>query len=319
MLRTPDGPCDSLYLCPHGDDVLLACAARLLTEVRSGARVVMQVLFGGPEAESAWKAAVSGFPELCSVDVTYAAMSAASTRDPHYSEFSSLLGEHREADQAALGRAVEVLNDLRFRLRPQHVYIPLGLGGHVDHRLCYEAGLRVFESGEGRNVFLYEERPEAFVPGAARLRLAQLGAWLPPAAVPAVENAGGARQLLRYFHLPAQQRGDVRRWGERVSGARAIARAWSEVSAWQPQRGLGPRLQPIIHAVDGELASAASAIAASVPMRKIRRSAERRLRELGLKYGARLGEARLCERYWLLLPHREGERSPLAPGRTHTV
>jgi LmbE family N-acetylglucosaminyl deacetylase len=31
------------------------------------------------------------------------------------------------------------------RLEPQKVYFPLGIGGHVDHQLCREAGLRLLE------------------------------------------------------------------------------------------------------------------------------------------------------------------------------
>ena len=34
------------------------------------------------------------------------------------------------------------------RLEPQSIYLPLGIGGHVDHQLCREAGLRML--GEGR-------------------------------------------------------------------------------------------------------------------------------------------------------------------------
>ena len=29
------------------------------------------------------------------------------------------------------------------RLEPQKVYLPLGIGGHVDHQLCREVGLRL--------------------------------------------------------------------------------------------------------------------------------------------------------------------------------
>jgi len=53
-----------------------------------------------------------------------------------------------EGDEALLGRPLEddeaPLDMLRreiMRLEPQQVYFPLGVGGHVDHRLCREAAL----------------------------------------------------------------------------------------------------------------------------------------------------------------------------------
>lgn len=53
-----------------------------------------------------------------------------------------------EGDEVLLGRPFEEdeppIDTLRreiLRLEPQQVYFPLGVGGHVDHRLCRDAGL----------------------------------------------------------------------------------------------------------------------------------------------------------------------------------
>ncbi len=53
-----------------------------------------------------------------------------------------------EGDEALLGYPFEddepptdILRREILRLEPQHVYFPLGVGGHVDHRLCRDAGL----------------------------------------------------------------------------------------------------------------------------------------------------------------------------------
>ena len=53
-----------------------------------------------------------------------------------------------EGDEQLLGRPyaddeppTEVLRREIMRLEPQQVYFPLGVGGHVDHRLCRDAGL----------------------------------------------------------------------------------------------------------------------------------------------------------------------------------
>ena len=33
------------------------------------------------------------------------------------------------------------------RLEPQKVYFPLGVGGHVDHQLCRDVGIRLLTEG----------------------------------------------------------------------------------------------------------------------------------------------------------------------------
>lgn len=60
-----------------------------------------------------------------------------------------------EGDEAVLGRPfeddeppVDLLRREIVRLEPQQVYFPLGIGGHVDHRLCRDAALALLEDVE---------------------------------------------------------------------------------------------------------------------------------------------------------------------------
>jgi len=41
----------------------------------------------------------------------------------------------------------ELLRQEIARLEPQKVYLPLGVGGHVDHQLCREVGIRLLQEG----------------------------------------------------------------------------------------------------------------------------------------------------------------------------
>jgi LmbE family N-acetylglucosaminyl deacetylase len=54
-----------------------------------------------------------------------------------YEGDAALLGEPAHDD----GLPLEILRREILRLEPQHVYLPAGVGGHVDHRLCRDAGL----------------------------------------------------------------------------------------------------------------------------------------------------------------------------------
>jgi LmbE family N-acetylglucosaminyl deacetylase len=58
-----------------------------------------------------------------------------------YEGDAELLGSPRDDDDAPFA----VLREEIARLEPQRVYFPLGVGGHVDHQLCREVGLRLLE------------------------------------------------------------------------------------------------------------------------------------------------------------------------------
>jgi LmbE family N-acetylglucosaminyl deacetylase len=84
-----------------------------------------------------------------------------------YEDDEQLLAAPRADDQAPF----DLLRQEIVRLEPQKVYLPLGVGGHVDHRLCREAGLQLL--GESRRwvmpgpeyagtVVFYEDFPYAW-------------------------------------------------------------------------------------------------------------------------------------------------------------
>jgi LmbE family N-acetylglucosaminyl deacetylase len=56
-----------------------------------------------------------------------------------YSGDEELLGSPREDDPVPY----EILLREIVRLEPQRIYVPLGIGGHVDHQLAREAGIRL--------------------------------------------------------------------------------------------------------------------------------------------------------------------------------
>ncbi|HET8646447.1 MAG TPA: PIG-L family deacetylase, partial [Vicinamibacteria bacterium] len=176
-------PFDSLYVSPAAGDVALSCAGRLVRACAAGERVLVVTLFAGPGAGGAGAARTGALERL---GVVHHALDLpdARTRAREQSAGNALLRKRGPLDDDVIHRATDVLIDLAHRARARDVYLPLAVGGHFDHRLAHEAARAAFDPS-GRNVFLYEERPEAFVPGAVRVRLSQLGARLPPAAVDA--------------------------------------------------------------------------------------------------------------------------------------
>jgi LmbE family N-acetylglucosaminyl deacetylase len=156
----------------------------------------------------------------------------------HYEGDGELLGEPHEDDAAPY----EALRREIVRLEPQKVYFPLAVGGHVDHRLCRDVGVRLLN--EGRRwvmpgpdyagiVTFYEDFPYAW--WQAFNRLEDLPgdplAAIPPsiAIAPQYADVGDqlerkitgiglyASQLERLFEDRRQMADTVRAFGTRVA------------------------------------------------------------------------------------------------------
>ena len=285
---------DSLFVAPHGDDVALACPARVCGVAESGRRALVLALFEpvGSDANAA-----RAVREL-RADYAAAGLVAVSERPTE---------EAASRQDAALDEAARFLAVIGPRVQPLHVYAPLGLGGSTEHRLAYEASLRAFAGEAGRNLFLYEERPEAFVPGAVRTRLALLGARLPPGAAKAAERANPLRHLWRIGE-PERLRGEASGIGERFA---ARAEAWRRhrlAAPWNPLRALGPRLHPVVHVADEEArARAQAAVQLLLPKdRKGRSRAAERFNARATASAKKLGGVYHAERFWLVLPSSDG-------------
>lgn len=287
--------CDSLYVSPAAGDVALSCAGRLVHERAAGQRVTVVTLFAGPGAGGLGAARTAALEGLGAAHFALE-LPDARTRADGSSAGDALLRTRGPLDDDVLHRAADMLTDLAHRTRARQVYVPLAVGGHFDHRLAHEAARAAFDPS-GRNVFLYEERPEAFVPAAVRVRLGQLGARLPPAAV----DAPGPRDLsgyVRRFHLGPRFRGtESGAWG-RARWAWTALREWRRGRSWHPLRALGPRLQPVTYATE----------AAHVPrVRELEGEWDERLAPLARRYTQSLSDAAHAERYWLLLPARSAD------------
>ena len=301
------GRYDALYVSPHADDAALSCTSRMLGERARGQRVLVLVLFESEAGPAVTELLARG------ADVSLAGIAPAARRHEG-APFRSIGFERSGEDALAFETVARVFADAAPRVKARQVYVPLGVGGHIDHRLAHEAALQVLVDEPGRNLFLYEERPEAFAPGAVRVRLGLVAARLPPGAKDAAERAGLARYLLRVNAAPSG-RGDIRDWADRFGSFGAAAGEWRSARAWNPQKAFGPRLQPIVHPAEAGVAPLAEDLWASlVPTRGSRPRAAERFRRAALAYARKVaGDAGndYVERYWLVLPSLPGATQPV--------
>lgn len=160
-----------LYVSPHLDDVALSCAGHVLEDVERGDRVVIATVFSDGDGYAARRREDDRAMAILGAEPIHLGLRDAPYRYGLAPSFRVLLIERQpretEDEDAVAGRIAE----LACSLRAQQVLLPLGVGGHVDHRLTFLAHRRL--AGDVR---FYEDRPYATVTHAVRLRLAEIRA-----------------------------------------------------------------------------------------------------------------------------------------------
>ncbi len=290
---------DVVYLSPHAETAALSCAGGMLANRERGKRVLIVTLFGG-EADVA--PAGAGPTARIGADRLAIGLPEARLRNPaHGRSETSLFGRLPEDDEV-LAHLCHWLGEMGRRIQPRHVYAPLGVFGHVDHRLAHEAASATFETGAGRDVFFYEERPWALRKGTVRVRLAQLGARLPPAVTAPLDGGGLLPLLTGVLADPFVGRHHASVW-DALRCAGRLARQWREARSWRPHKAFGLRLQPVLQEMSEAavrlIGDGCQDLPGASPF-----GTRARLETLARRHAGSLGCAGPTERYWLRLPDR---------------
>jgi LmbE family N-acetylglucosaminyl deacetylase len=290
-------PCEALYLSPHVETSACSCAGGMLAHLSRGKRVLVVTLFG---AEEGGAQAETGPTARLGADRLDLGLPEARLRSAAHSRGESALFDCRPEDEEVLAHVNDRLVELRRRAQPRHVYAPLGVFGHIDHRLAHEASRAAFEPCAERDVFFYEERPWGFRRGAVRVRLAQLGARLPPAVTTSQDGGGLLSLVVGKLVDPFARRHTQGVW-DAVRCAVRVFRLWKETRAWRPHRAFGLRVQPVLQEMPEAalriLGEACEDLPGGSPF-----GSRKRLGQLAGRHARRLGCASPVERYWLRLP-----------------
>ncbi|MNX05905.1 2'-N-acetylparomamine deacetylase [compost metagenome] len=210
----------TICLSPHLDDAVLSLGATLAETRLAGGSVLVLNLFSastenfrsGPLSFRARALAPERQAEEANamahlgVEHQNLGLLDAPFRDRRYRAYARLLGpvpSWEQCDQEALER-VRAIAQERGATR---ILAPLGVGGHVDHRLTYRVGKALEAEFE---VGYYEDLPYALVPFALSRRLRELGVPLPGRTPSVAEVVRAVRAYYArhpvYLARPAWQR-----------------------------------------------------------------------------------------------------------------
>jgi LmbE family N-acetylglucosaminyl deacetylase len=160
-----------LYISPHLDDVALSCAGGLLERLRAGDRVVVCSVFTRTtRAAVDRRRAAEDTRALTGIgaEVVHLGFVDAPAREHVTPSFRSLVLD-ASVDAALVRDVAAGVRGVVDRLRPREVWLPVAIGGHVDHRTVFAA-----RGAAGRSARFYEDRPYAFVPALRTLRRREL-------------------------------------------------------------------------------------------------------------------------------------------------
>ncbi|MDX1616015.1 MAG: PIG-L family deacetylase [Candidatus Promineifilaceae bacterium] len=181
------GAYDAVYLAPHLDDVALSCGALVYEQTQAGQQVLIVSLMAGDPPQEAvslhaqrlhtrWQLAANVAAARRAEDRAACAVLGADHLHwqlpdciyrhnpddgrPLYPSDAALFGTVHPAEKTLIDEIAARLG----RLPPhERLYVPLGVGGHVDHRLTRAAAEKQFDT---RSLTYYEEYPYILQPEA---------------------------------------------------------------------------------------------------------------------------------------------------------
>lgn len=247
---------DHLYISAHFDDVSLSCGGQIFRHTAVGDTVLVVTLTGGEPAGEPHSDTVRSIhrrwfdsmgettdqivarrraedraafdvlrAEVLHLDFLDAIYRAGSDGAPLYPGPTDMFGPFNPADAAVVDAVAAALAALP---EAGQVYLPLGVGNHIDHGVARRAGERVF-----RDVAYYEDYPYTMAPGALAAVLPLSGRgdwrtetiWLTEAALAAKVTSVGAyqSQLSSFFTGPDDIMVKLREEGQRVMAEAAAA------------------------------------------------------------------------------------------------
>lgn len=175
-----------LFLSPHPDDVALSCGGLVALLCARAENVIVATCYGGAGSLrhlTPYQREALGFEGRSAVATPTAVMEERAREDRAYAELTgaslialdlpdavfrgydgeeALMGPPRADDPAPTSALAELLHSVR----PDVAYVPLSIGGHIDHRQVFVAAARELSGGRAgsfsehhcRTVF-YEDFP----------------------------------------------------------------------------------------------------------------------------------------------------------------
>lgn len=216
-----------LFISPHLDDAVFSCAVRIAREVEAGAEVIVATVFShGSRQHRVRRVEDRRALRTLGAKPVWLGLLDAPCRNPFYNSFRRIVFEVAPGDWEHVNGVRTTLERLISDTTPETVYLPLGVGMHIDHRMVFAAGAMLPGAVQR---FYYEDQPYALVRYSVSMRLATLRA------APLRSNDISAQKItrrafLKSFRSAPYVREYLRDRGERRDCESLFSKALSQTS-----------------------------------------------------------------------------------------
>jgi LmbE family N-acetylglucosaminyl deacetylase len=187
-------PYSHIYVSPHMDDAVLSCGGRITMQIERGERVLVATAFteagDGKRSSKRLNAPASALSQRQKEEEEALGRLGADFillgyRDGLFRQRLPLLryGLHLRAPArfaSLLGALLSDLEKICTAAACHNLYLPLGIGQHIDHHLVFLTGEDM--SRKGIDVSFYEDIPYGLIPHALHYRFRAIG--IPTAIAP---------------------------------------------------------------------------------------------------------------------------------------
>jgi LmbE family N-acetylglucosaminyl deacetylase len=251
------------YLSPHADDVAFSCAGSVALDVAAGRAVTLITAFLSGAAADVRRSEDEAAAKLLGCEYKCLDLPDA----PQRPEVRGSLDVFMSFGPQHLGITNEVVSRLLWHIKaPAEVRAPLGVGGHVDHRIVHEAARALaYHLGRGIKLSFYEDLPYALAPYALGRRLsaltkadARIMRLLGAERAELSEEIAASRSFFLTWPMMKKSLPGLRQLGGHLMARRSVQ---ADLSIAPP--GFAPRLQPVLRPLTAQaLAARRQAIAA---------------------------------------------------------
>lgn len=242
---------EALFVSPHFDDVALSCGGTVALAAHRNGALVLTVFAGKPSGalnpfaefqHRRWGHPDDAVDERRQEDEAAMAILGSRSRwldfldaiyrDELYLTDEALFGPVKPADGSVAQAISRALVAVVAEVRPTRVYLPLGVGNHVDHQICYGLGHELDRSDA--DVLFYEDFPYVATPGLLEARLQAIGRSVEPVIVSITETIDRrieaircyASQLPTIFRFHGQVEAVVRQYAGTLAAPGYAERFW---------------------------------------------------------------------------------------------
>lgn len=252
------GPFKAVFISPHLDDAVFSCGGTLARLAADGAVLVVNVFTGYPTdfSKGAIKVSQDRYLEerTAAQFLGYRSLNLGETdaifRPSTAGAPGRLFRPPKGTDIALIDTLTGRIDALLARLRYEQLYLPMGIGWHVDHIICHLATRH--HLGE-QNVFLYEDAPYCLIPNATRYRAPEIGS--PALEAPSRKSLPGDWRATASAYLSTAPVAGIRPLPLRLA-ARLVVGAFLGRLLWQhlpsTHHDGAPQLRPVVRDISDD-------------------------------------------------------------------